>query len=131
MGDKPFTWADGFAATIPKGAKNPQLAFEFMTFMTGETGQRIYTKETAHLPTWASLLDDAALVADQKFFADILQYARSRPPLPVGAQLDDAMNTASQAVLLGDSTPKRALEIAQTRIQDRMKDFCPYTIAAS
>lgn len=130
-GDKPFTWAGGFAPTIPKGAKNPQLAFEFMKFMTGEIGQRLYTKETAHLPTWASLLDDAALVADQKFFADILQYARSRPPLPVGAQLNDALSTATQAVLLGDSTPKKALEVAQTRIQDQMKGFCPYTIGAS
>lgn len=130
-GDKPFTWAGGFAATVPKGAKNPKLAFEFMTYLTGEAGQRLYTKETAHLPTWKSLLDDAELISDQKFFADILQYARSRPPLPVGAQLDDAMNTASQAVLLGDSTPAQALQIAQTRIQDQMKDFCSYTIAAS
>lgn len=126
-GDKPFTWSGGFALVMPTGAQNQAGAYQFMKFMTGPDGQRIYTKETGHLPTWTSLLSDSSLISgNQKFFADILKYSMSRPPLPVSAQYSDALDTAQQGVLLGNETPEQALAQVQQRVGPQMQQFCPF-----
>ena len=60
-GAESATWAGGWSVVIPQGAKNPEGAWRFMQYFAGEPGQRIYTTETAHLPTINALLEDAEL----------------------------------------------------------------------
>ncbi|MET9020261.1 ABC transporter substrate-binding protein [Actinopolymorpha sp. NPDC004070] len=127
-GDKPLTWAGGFGLTMPKGAPNQDLTWKFMKFMAGEQGQRIYAKSASKIPTWQSLVDDKSVTGDQGIFPSMVKFTTSRPPLPVGAQISDSMDAAQQAVLLGDSTPKEALSIAQDRAGPQMKQFCPFKL---
>jgi multiple sugar transport system substrate-binding protein len=128
-GDQSTTWAGGFSLVMPTGAPNASAGYRFMRFMTGVEGQRISVQATGHLPTWLSLYHDKKLFADQSpIFQQIIMHARSRVPLPVGAQLWDAMITAQEEVLLGQETPKQALDAAQARVQPLMQQYCPFAL---
>ncbi|GCF08572.1 ABC transporter substrate-binding protein [Dictyobacter arantiisoli] len=128
-GDKPSTWSGGFAMVMPAGAPNVAGGYRLMRFMTGAQGQRIYNRVTGHLPTWASLYQDNRLFAGpQRFFQGLMKYSQSRPALPVGAQMWDAMTSAQQAVLIGNKTPAQALNEVQTRIQPQMQQYCPFKL---
>jgi multiple sugar transport system substrate-binding protein len=125
-GDQSTTWSGGFALAMPSGAPNARAGYRFMRFMTGEEGQRISVQGSRDLPTWSSLYHDKQLFAKQPaLFQQIMPHARSRVPLPVGAQLWDAMTTAQEEVLLGDETPQQALNGAQERVQPLMQQYCP------
>ncbi|HEY8457900.1 MAG TPA: ABC transporter substrate-binding protein [Actinopolymorphaceae bacterium] len=130
-GDPPFTWSGGFAMAIPKFAANPEGAWKFMLHACGEPGQRIYTEVTSHLPTYAPLLEDRELIGDQAFFAELLQYSTSRPPLPVNFQLSDALSQAQTSVLIGSATPRQALENVYNQVNGAMKQFCPFSLPES
>lgn len=125
-GHTPFTWSGGFSAVIPKGAGNPPGAYRFMRFLTGPQGQRIYTKVTARMPTWATLLKDNSLFSgNHKFFKAMLSSAQSRVPLPVGAQLSDELDTAQQKIVLNAATPEQALQEVYHRVQPQLQQYCP------
>lgn len=127
-GDTPFTWSGGFAMATPKNAANPDGAWKFMQYACGEPGQRIYTKVTSHLPTYAPLLEDRELIGDQQFFADLLQYSMSRPPLPVNFQLSDALSQAQTSVLIGSNSPEGALQNVYDQVNGAMEQFCPFSL---
>lgn len=126
QGDRPTTWSGGFSLVMPRGAHNSAGAYRFMRFMTGEEGQRIYTRMTGTLPSWASLLNDHRLFPGKMaFFAQLLRYSRSRVPLPVGAQLWDALLSAEDKVVLHTATPQDALQGVYTRVQPQLQQYCP------
>ena len=54
-GAESATWAGGWSAGHPQGAKNSRRRVEFIQYFAGEPGQRTYTTETAHLPTIRAL----------------------------------------------------------------------------
>lgn len=126
-GDKPWTWAGGFAITMPKASKHPDLAWQVMKLYDSEYGQGVFMKATTHLPTYESLLKDKSVIKGQEFFAQQLSFAQSRVPLPVGGFLWDALDTAQQAILLGDSTPAQAQKTVQDRMKAQMAIYCPFT----
>ena len=129
-GDESATWAGGWSMAMPLGAKQPEAAFEFMTWMAGEEGQRIYTRESAHLPTWEALLADETLFEERhRFFSqELLPIAKNRPPLPVGAKYWDELTAAWQAVYLNEQEPQAALTAVKERVQSQLGRFCPVTI---
>ena len=124
-GDESITWAGGFGLAIPQGAKEPEAAFEFMKYMTGEPGQRLYTKETSHLPTLTALLEDRTLLGERhRFFLDLLPSARTRPPLPVGSLYWDELTTAWEKTYLNQQDPQAALDQVASRVQPQLQPFC-------
>ncbi len=124
-GGESVTWAGGWSMVMPQGAKEPEAAFEFMKYITGEKGQRIFTKETTHLPTLSSLLEDASLYEGRlQFFKDILPAAQSRPPLPVGALYWDELTDAWEKTYLNQQEPQAALEEVASRVQPQLQPFC-------
>lgn len=127
-GDPPFTWGGGFAVTMPQGAPNQDLTWKFMKYMAGEEGQRIYAKQASKLPTWESLSQDDSVVGEQGIFPDMLEFSVSRPPLPVGAQVSDAMDTAQSGVLLGEVDPDDALQTVNERVNPALEPFCPLEV---
>jgi ABC-type glycerol-3-phosphate transport system substrate-binding protein len=128
-GDPPFTWSGGFALVMPTGAHSSAGGWEFMKFMSGPVGQAIYTRVTSHLPTWKSLLHNQHLITgNQRFFANMMSYSVSRPPLPIGAQYSDAMDSAQSSVLLGTATPEQALQQVYARLQPQIQQYCPLKI---
>lgn len=119
------TWAGGFGLAIPTGAKEPQAAFEFMKYMTGEEGQRIFVRETSHLPTLVSLLEEDDLYTERHaFFKTLLENAQSRPPLPVGSSYWDELTVAWEKVYLNQQEPQSALEAVAERVQLQLDRFC-------
>ncbi|EFH82368.1 ABC transporter substrate-binding protein [Ktedonobacter racemifer] len=128
-GDAPFTWSGGFSLVMPQGAHNTGAGWKFMKFMTGPEGQAIYTKVTSHLPTWQTLLQDDKLIqGNQRFFAGMMKFSESRPPLPIGAQYSDAMDAAQSSILLGTSTVDQALQQVYQRLQPQMDQYCPFKL---
>jgi len=120
------TWAGGWSLTIPQGAKNVDGAWEAIKWMCGEDGGRIYTKNSEHLPTWASLLNEGDLFEERhKFFVDLLPTAKSRPPLPVGAKYWDELTVAWQKTYLNQGKPADLLKDTKDRVNGDLQRFCP------
>ncbi len=110
---------------IPQGAQEPEAAFEFMRYITGEPGQRVYSKETQHMATIKSLQDDASLFDERhQFFRELLTIAQNRPPLPVGALYWDELTSAWENVYLNQMEPQAALEQVASRVQPQLDQFC-------
>jgi len=114
---KSVTWAGGWSLAIPKGAKHPVEAAKFAVYMATK-GQVQYAVDTLHLPTYKKATTDL-LRADpsQKPFIDLLENAKCRPPLPVGALLWDKLVEARDNVLTGKKTVQKALMDAQQEVQ--------------
>lgn len=122
---KKTTWAGGWSMVIPKGAKQSAAAYEFLKYIAGAPGQRIYTKESAHLPTLKALLNDNSLYdKNHLFFKNLLPSANSRPPLPVGALYWDELTNAMNKVTLNQAEPKAALEEVASRVNAQLQQFC-------
>jgi ABC-type glycerol-3-phosphate transport system substrate-binding protein len=131
-GGESATWAGGWSMVIPQGAKNPEGAWRFMQYIAGEPGQRTYTTETAHLPTFNSLLEDEELFTDSQhlFFAQtLLPTAKNRPPLPVGARYWNELTSAWERIFLNQEEPAAALATVKDRVQPDLSGFCPIEIA--
>ena len=114
------TWAGGWSLVIPKGAKHPKEAAEFIHYMATE-GQIKYAVDTAHLPTIKEAVPEfVENYPEQKLFADLLTVAKSRPPLPVGALLWDELVDARNYVLYGEKDAATALKDAQDKVQSEL-----------
>jgi multiple sugar transport system substrate-binding protein len=120
------TWAGGWSLTIPQGAKNVEGAWEAIQWMCGEEGGRIYTTQSRHLPTWASLLNETDLFSERhQFFVGLLPTAKSRPPLPVGARYWNELTTAWEATYLNQGAPAELLAETKERVMGDLERFCP------
>lgn len=125
-GADPSTWAGGWALVVPTGSDYVEEAFDFMRWYAGEPGQRIYTLETSHLPTYKSLMDDDSLFeGDHEFFRSSLAFASSRPALPVGALYWDALTRAWNAVTLRQEDPGTVLREVFDEVQPELNRFLP------
>ncbi|HEV8699523.1 MAG TPA: ABC transporter substrate-binding protein [Candidatus Limnocylindrales bacterium] len=122
-GDKSATWAGGWSVALIPNSKAPEQAWKFMQYFAGPEGQKVYTKETKHLPTLKALLSDASLYDERhKTFLDFLNVATNRPPLAVGATYWDALTDAQGAVELNSKEPMAALQEAQDAVQPRLAE---------
>jgi multiple sugar transport system substrate-binding protein len=125
-GDTSATWAGGWSLAIPQGAKNLDGAWTAIQWMAGENGGRIYTTQSAHLPTWASLLNEGDLFDERhQFFAELLPTAKSRPPLPVGAKYWDELTVAWQKNNLNQGKPADLLKDVKDRVDGDLQRYCP------
>jgi multiple sugar transport system substrate-binding protein len=124
-GNPVTSWSAGWSLVVPTGAKHPEEAFRFMKYMTGPDGQRVYVQTTKHLPTWASLLDEADLYeGDHQFLRGLLPESASLPPVPAGAAYWDALTTAQEQVTLNVKQPAEALQEATDRMQPILEPLC-------
>jgi multiple sugar transport system substrate-binding protein len=120
-GDKGATWAGGWSMALIPDSKAQDQAITFMKYIAGPEGQKVYTKESTHLPTLNALLADASLYDPlHKQFLDLLPTAKSRPPLAVGAAYWDALTSAQGSVELNSKTPDAALKEVQDAVQPQL-----------
>ena len=61
-GDESATWAGGWSVALIPDSEAPDQAWKFMQYFAGPEGQKVYTKETKHLPTLSALLDGRVAV---------------------------------------------------------------------
>ena len=120
-GDQSATWAGGWSMALIPDSKAKDQAVKFIKYIAGPDGQKVYTKETTHLPTIKSLLTDASLFdAQHKTFLDLLPGALNRPPLAVGGVYWDALTSAQGSVELNTKTPEVALKEVQDSVQPQL-----------
>jgi multiple sugar transport system substrate-binding protein len=124
-GSESATWAGGWSLVIPEGAQNPEGAWELMQWWAGPEGQRQYAELAQQIPTVNELVEEDNLFQGQyRFFRDLLDVAKNRPPLPVGALYWDELTAAGEAVILGQEEPMSALEQVAERVQGQLQQFC-------
>jgi len=142
--DKFITWVGGYALSIPKGAKNPQDAWEYIKFATSTEGRTI---EAAAQQAWekhrgrfyvpgVSASREANEVIFEKFkpseprfvaalknHIDMMPVGRIRPATFVGQLLWNEHTTALESACLHKATPKEALMTGQQTVQRDLDAF--------
>jgi multiple sugar transport system substrate-binding protein len=120
-GDPTSTWAGGWSMALIPNSKAKDQAIKFMKYIAGPEGQKVYTKESTHLPTLKALQQDASLYDPaHKQFLDLLPTAKSRPPLAVGAAYWDALTSAQGSVELNSKQPMDALKEVESTVQPQL-----------
>jgi multiple sugar transport system substrate-binding protein len=120
-GDQSATWAGGWSMALIPDSQAEAQALKFMTYIAGPEGQKVYTKDSTHLPTIKALLEDTSLYDEQHAtFLDLLDVALNRPPLAVGAVYWDALTSAQGSVELNSKTPAEALQEVQDSVQPQL-----------
>ena len=119
------SWSGGWAMVVPTGTEDVEAAMTFIEYIAGEEGQRTYTRDTSHLPTWRSLLDDDSLYTGERaFLRTLLEGSNSRPPLPVGGMYWGELRGAQEEVVLNRMTAGDALQRVHDRVQPRLEEYC-------
>lgn len=110
--DEPATWSGGWAMGIPQGSRHPEEAFEFMMYMTGYEGSKVWTEKTTHLPINRKVFETTPLRDDPSYvgFMDLLPYSTTRPPLPVWGLMWPEQHAVRDYVIYGQKEPRQALD---------------------
>lgn len=136
----PMTWAGGSAWAIPKGAKHPDQACDFIATMTAADTWVAAAKARADARAKEKLpftgIYTANKVADDKIFTEVYRPsgrkwvddavkvvlslqddASGTPPSPAGAEVKTEWQAAANRVLLDGDSPADALGEAQPQAQ--------------
>jgi len=126
-GEKNSTWAGGWAGVIPKGAKNPKEAWEFLRWFYGDA-QAEYAIRTFHIPTHLQSAKDPELYKDPNhaFFMSMLPNAHWRPVIPEGNLLWVELRDAREFATAGKKTAKQALDDVTRKVQEALSKFPGY-----
>lgn len=103
----------GYVWGIPKGAKNRDLAFKVIEFMS-EPAQMKQAWSGGRLPAVATIsIENPANPNAYAVFRKQMEVARARGPHPSWPQISAAIQTAIQSSLTGQTAPAAALARAQ------------------
>ena len=140
-GKKRITWSGGHSLVIPKGAKNPELAFKFIEWMVSREGsfyaekaQKEYDtkirKFSIYIPPFlnankkiARELIEKFAPKEQKFrkalflAVNSLNISKFRPISPISKELSDELSRAMDEAIHKKITPQKALKKVQLKIQ--------------
>ncbi|MBC7288359.1 MAG: ABC transporter substrate-binding protein, partial [Armatimonadetes bacterium] len=102
----------GWYYSIPRGARAPATAAEFIQFMTSEQIQRERALRGGPLPTIRRLYDDPEILATYPHY-EVLKHivlgARSRHYIPRYLDVSRAMQQSLHAMLCGTLAPEEAV----------------------
>ncbi|MDQ1146575.1 multiple sugar transport system substrate-binding protein [Bacillus sp. SORGH_AS 510] len=122
-------WSDGggFVAEVPKGAKHPKEAVEFIKYLTSEKAQKYWAEKNydnvANIKGAESALKD--LTGDSKIVyqeaVNSLQYT-TMSPVPIHyPDYQNRINPIIEAATQGKSSPENALENAEKGVEKMRK----------
>ena len=125
-GNKGAATLGGWQLGISRFSPQPELAWRFVSFMTGHAMQKRIALETGRAPTRAALYEDRDVldkVSQLKSLLETFQQATPRPTTPVYVPLSNIMQRYFSSVLALPETdiPKRA-DLA-ARDMDRVLDL--------
>jgi multiple sugar transport system substrate-binding protein len=107
----------GYVWGIPKGAKNRDLAFKVIEFMS-EPDQLKQAWSGGRLPPVATItVENPSNPKAYEVFRKQMEVAKARGPHPAWPQISAAIQTAIQTALTGRSSPADALQKASAVIQ--------------
>jgi ABC-type glycerol-3-phosphate transport system substrate-binding protein len=123
------TWSGGFANVLPTGVKNPDASFALAKYLSDEAFQRIQNKTgSGRLPTIKAAAQDPfwnTVDPRIKQFLEQLPNSHIRPPIIQINILNDELDGAQGAetvALKGQKTPRAALQEANQRVNDAIKE---------
>ena len=140
---KIVTAVGGLAWAIPKGAKNKEAAWEFISFMSDAQvwlrGAKAQANEEKgkYVPSLTANKEADKLLREQVYspindaidsavalFPRLLNNSQAPPPSPVNAEINDILNNdAVLPALRGEKSPEDALKAAQEKAQAAIDKF--------
>jgi multiple sugar transport system substrate-binding protein len=136
-GPRDAGWINGNFFLIPRGASNPEGAWEFMKFWSGFGGQEAEAAATCAAGGWIPVSSSVVAhpvfqhyLADHPLFATFVRLAAGRhqvprPNLPGASQLDRELWQAAEQAMYGREALSafQLLESCQSRFRERARSF--------
>ncbi len=112
----------GFVVEIPRGAKHPAEAWEFMKYLTGVEAQKYWAIKNFDNVANMEAAKDPEANQNPVYKASVENLESTKLfPIPLSApDYKNLINPHMDAVLLGKETPEQALAAAQQDIQNLM-----------
>lgn len=112
------SWIGGWTAAITKDSKHPDLAWEFLHYITAtEQGTRLPLPAYLRSPLVEEMLADPVM----SVYMDIAQNARyMRPAMPASASYITMLDQAFNEVARGNQQPREALLFVEDQIQTKL-----------
>ncbi|WP_160719511.1 ABC transporter substrate-binding protein [Bacillus sp. USDA818B3_A] len=124
---KPYSDGGGFVAEVPKGAKHPKEAMEFIKYLTGEKAQKYWAEKNydnvANIKASNSVMN--GLTGDAKTVyrtaVDSLQYTTLSPVPNQFPDYQERINPLVESAIAGKITPLKALTKAEKNVAKMKK----------
>jgi multiple sugar transport system substrate-binding protein len=115
---EPANWSGGFALSIPRGAENPDGAWEFIKCATSPEGQASWSRDTFAIPTNQESANAPELLADPNWatIMGIMDVSRGSTYVPGYPNFTEQVNTRLPQVWTGELTAQEAMDQAQEEI---------------
>ncbi|WP_256972790.1 ABC transporter substrate-binding protein [Saccharibacillus sp. O23] len=112
----------GFVVEIPKGAKHPDEAWEFMKYLTGVDAQKYWALKNFDNVANIEAAEDPEANKNAVYKASVENLADTKVfQVPLSASgYKDLINPHTDAVFLGKETPEQALQGAEKDVQALM-----------
>jgi ABC-type glycerol-3-phosphate transport system substrate-binding protein len=122
------TIADCDVLMIPRGARHPREAFEFIAYVQRQdVMERLCSLHCKHSPL--AEVSETFLRKHPNPYIDVFERLARSPnagttaPIPIQAQVTDEMTVVGQKVSLLQETPEQALRAAQARIDGKLDQY--------
>jgi multiple sugar transport system substrate-binding protein len=109
---------------IPAASKNKQAAFDFLDFLTSKETQKLMVLKAGLPPSRVSVFADKEILAKYPWYPAILEALESgyaRPRTLYWAEIENTMGGLVQEALIGAKTPEQALNEANAKIAEILK----------
>jgi len=116
----------GWQLAISRFSRQPDLAWRFVNFMTGEQIQKRIASATGRAPTRRALYEDAQLTAAMpqlKFLLTIFKHAVPRPRTPVYLPLSNVLQRYFSSVLALPDTDIKGRSSLAARDMNRLLEL--------
>jgi multiple sugar transport system substrate-binding protein len=116
----------GLSFGIPRGAKHPKEAWEFIRWMTGPYASAKWSYRNSYLPANLEAASSELFAAEPHYVRMIEQMKEvyDHPPvIPAIGLYTSSIQEALQAVVYGQKTPKEALDDVTLLVQEELDQF--------
>lgn len=113
------SWSGGFALSIPRGAANPEPAWEFIKCATGPEAQASWARDTYAMPANMEAANDDILRADPTwpFFVEAMSYTTGGNYLEKYPSWGEQLASRYEKIWTGELSPDQALKEAQQAVE--------------
>lgn len=105
----------GWGLGIAQGTRHPEAAWQVLRYLTSEAAQKQFSLATGKMPSRKALYQDADILAQFPYFADlypVIEQAVLRPAITQYAQASDILQRYLSAALTGRLTAHEAMHRA-------------------
>src|SRR5262249_28723289 len=122
------TYVDEDVLVIPRGAKHPDAAFEFIRFVQSQKGMELLCMGQRKNSPLVNVSDDFYKHHPNPFVKLSAELPRKKntifpPQLGIWPEYQNEMNNAFDEVTLLKKTPQEALDAVQERMQQKLDDY--------